>query len=67
MDYFQLAMEALQAAAATADAAAKAKVVAEKFKEQAQRTMELTPEQSAALDAKSLEVFGAAKEHISGR
>lgn len=67
MDYFALAMQALNYAAATADAAAQARLLAGKLKEAAAQSGELTDEQSAELDAKAEAIFSSPASKPSGR
>ncbi len=60
-------MEILEMAAAAASAAARAKRVYEKFKEQAQRDKAFTPEESAFLDQKAEDIFASPAQLPSGR
>jgi len=62
-----MALKALELAAAAADAAAKAKEVANILKKHAQQSQELTPEQSAELDAKAEAIFASDASQPSGR
>lgn len=67
MNEFQMALMALRAVAAATQALASAKQTYNTFKEQAQRTSALTPEQSAELDAKELEIENSPAQLPSGR
>jgi len=64
---FATILELLQLAAATADTAVRARAAYLKAKEQALRDKQLTPEQSAELDARAEKYFADAKSHRSGR
>lgn len=67
MNAFQIALQTLQLAAATASAAASARRLYEDFKIQAQRTGEMTPEEVAQLDAEAEKIFNSPAQVESGR
>ena len=67
MNAFQIALQALQLASATASAAASARRIYENIKAQAARTGELTPEEVAKLDAEAEKIFYCAEQAESGR
>lgn len=67
MGTFATILEALQLAAATANAAARARAIYDKAREQAAKDKALTDEESAALDAEAEKVFGSAASQPSGR
>lgn len=67
MNAFQIALQALQLAAATASAAASARRIYEDIKTQSYRSGELSEEGVAALDAEAEKIFGSAAQAESGR
>lgn len=67
MNGFLLAIQALDAVAAAADAYQRASAIANALKQSAQQSQELTAEQSAELDAKAETVFASAASQPSGR
>lgn len=67
MDAFTLAIKGLEAAAAAAAAYASARAIAVDLKTAAQQSKELTPEQSAELDAKAEAIFASPEAQPSGR
>lgn len=64
---FALLLKILEAAAAAADALTRIRRLYLEFKAEAQRANELTPEQSAELDAKAEVIFASEASQPSGR
>ncbi len=64
---YQLLLQVLNWVATAVDAAAKARAVYDSLRESAQQSQELTPEESAALDARAEEIFASPASQPSGR
>lgn len=67
MSKFELVLLALRSASAALQAAANAKLVYDKFRAEAERTRELTPEESAELDAEADRIEASSAQQLSGR
>lgn len=64
---FKLLIDALEIAAASADAAARARVIYNTLMASAQQSKELTPEQSAQLNTRAHDIFASEASKPSGR